>query len=320
MTAFAKTAERPPLNRLEHAEECLRARERQWWARYGRIEERYFWGLQHSWQPPARERYLASMAKLLTGSRHLVDYGCGDGWLARTIAQHIRIPVTGVDFSEEQVALANAANGNNPWTLFAQIDQVDDLPIVDGYIFHGVLHHLTAAEIHDLLERVATRCQSGSRVVLVEPCCFPGHEPDERDRVLLDSIDELAREPARAATDAGYAEPEEIRTVRTTGDGRWWGELPYGPSPMERPFEREELSALAHHYFEVNEDSLVQFLPASQGLAGQLALVAEYAPQLAQALALPLLQQMDALERVLLRMPKPPDSGWYMTLISAKVR
>jgi SAM-dependent methyltransferase len=320
MSAVADGAVLPPLKRREHAGEELRAREREWWARYGQVEERYFWGMQHSWQPLARKRYLETMAKLLAGTRHVVDYGCGNGWVARIIAEHIQAPVTGVDFSEEQIALANAASGDNPWTLFAQIEDVEELPIADGYILHGVLHHLTAHEIHGLLDRVATRCAAGSKVVLVEPCCFPGHGPDARDRVLLDLIDELVREPARAAAAAGVAEPDEIGAVRAAGDERWWGEIPYGPSPMERPFERDELSALAHHYFDVHEEKLVQFLPASQGLAGQLALVAEYAPDVAQAIATPLLWQMDVLERALLRMPEPPDAGWYMTLVSATVR
>jgi hypothetical protein len=89
---------------------------------------------------------------------------------------------------------------------------------------------------------------------------------------------------------------------------------------MEKPFEARELDLLLGRYFDVERSQPVQYLPASQGLGVELALLRDCAPEIADALAASLMPQVDALERALLRMPRPPDTGWYMNMIEATVR
>lgn len=297
---------------------ALRERELQWWARFGANEERYFWVLPHSWQPPARMRYLDRIAAGLADCSHVVDYGCGNGWLSRALAERLQRPVTGVDFSPEQIALASRANADCAWTLFAAIQGVEDLPPAPAYVFHGVLHHLSTHEIHDLLQRVAQ--VRGARAFFVEPVCFPLCKPDARDRVLLDEMEHLVQEPWRVAAERGVAVPEPVRGAREEGAERWWGEAPFGPSPMERPFEFAEFGPLLASYFDITTTELVQYLPASQALAGELAMLTDAHAALADELAPSLMAQMDALERAWLRMPQPADSGWYMALVEARTR
>jgi SAM-dependent methyltransferase len=308
------------LLRHPHTPPALRERELQWWARYGGIEERYSWGVVDSWQPPARLRYIGRMAEIFTDCSHVVDYGCGSGWLARMLAERLQRPVTGVDFSGEQIGLAAQRHADCPWTLFAPIDGPADLPRAPGYVFHGLLHHLSVAEIEALLDRVQTAAPRGARLVFVEPVCFPGNVPDIRDGVLLEAIDEVVKEPFREAQARGVVIVPAVQQARSEAETRWWGTAPYGPSPMEKPFERDELPRLLERWFDCKPQQLVQFLPASQALAGELALLRDCDEPLADAIAPGLMAQMDALERVVLRLPRQPDAGWYLQMIEARVR
>jgi SAM-dependent methyltransferase len=313
-------AETPlPLKRYPTGTAELRARELQWWARYADAEERYFWGLAGSWQPLARARYLDAMARALVDARHVVEYGCGNGWVARAIADRIRRPVTGLDFSPAQIELANASNRDCPWTLFLSIEGPRDLPSTDGYVFHGVLHHMAEDEIHQLLGRVAARAPRGARVILAEPVIYPGQHADDGARALYDEIQAMTGEPRRAAERAGFAESPQVAAARRAAGERCWGEPPHGPSPMEKPFEGDEFTRLVAHYFVIEDARIVQYLPASQTIASELALVASYAPEPMAALASCLLREVDALERALLRMPRKPDGGWYLQMICARV-
>ena len=308
------------LQRHASVSDALRQRELQWWAEFGVAEERYFWGLIDSWQPPSRMRYFAHMAQSLGACTHVIDYGCGSGWLTRALADRLQRPVTGLDFSPAQIDLSTRRHADCPWTLFSTIGGPQDLPRADGYVFHGLLHHLGSQEIHDLLGRLASHAMPGARAIFVEPVCFPGHVPQSHDRVLIDVIEELVKEPWRVAEARAIEIPEAVRHARVQGESRWWGEAPYGPSPMERPFEANEFGQLMGSYFEAAEVEYVQFLPASQALAAELALLTDAAPELAADIAPSLMAQMDALERVVLRLPKRPDTGWYMALAEVRIR
>ncbi len=308
------------LKRYAFTSDALRERELQWWATFGADEERYFWGLTDSWQPPARVRYIDRMAAYLADCQHVVDYGCGSGWMTRGVADRMQRPVTGIDFSPEQIALAAQANADCPWTLFMAITGVEQLPPAQGYVFHGVMHHLSQHEIHHLLERLSRLAPRGARMVFVEPVCYPGNKPDERDRVLLDAIEEIVTEPWRVAREQGVALVPSVQAARQRQDERWWGAAPHGPSPMEKPFEGRELDDLLSSYFDTQPGESVQYLPASQGLASELALLRDCNADLADTLATQLMPQVDALERVLMRMPRLPDSGWFLRMVQARVR
>ena len=171
-----------------------------------------------------------------------------------------------------------------------------------------------------LFRSVRAVAPRGARLVFVEPVCFPGNAPDARDKVLLDVIEDVVKEPFREAEARGVGIVPAVQQARDEAETRWWGAEPYGPSPMEKPFERDELALLLGQWFDCNTAQLVQFLPASQALAGELAMLRDCDQALADALAPGLMAQMDALERVVLRLPRQPDAGWYMQMIEARVR
>jgi hypothetical protein len=149
--------------------------------------------------------------------------------------------------------------------------------------------------------------------------CFPGHEPGDRDRVLAAVMEELVQEPWKVAGQRGVQAPPAVRKARAQADSRWWGKAPHGPAPMEKPFEGDELGRLVATFFDASPVELVQYLPASQALAAELAMLNDASPELVEEIAPSLMTQMDALERAWLRMPKPADLGWYMGFIEARV-
>lgn len=320
-TPRAPARVRPALSRNEFATPAEREREGRWWAAYAQIEERFYWVLPPDLQPVARQRYMQRIADFLRDAAHIIDYGCGNGWIARALARLVHARVTGLDFSPAQIALAQATEVPPGARVdFQTVAGPQDLPAAEAYVFHGVLHHLPASEIHELMAQVQRLAPSGARLVFVEPTCFPGQPVSAAHRALLDRIQALVEEPAAALRRLGREPSAPVQRVRETSSERWWGELPYGPSPLERPFAGAELSAVVSHYFELRDTAIVQYLPASQAAAGELAMLAEDAPELALSIAPALLEQVDELERQLMALQPLPDTGWYMQMLTATVR
>jgi SAM-dependent methyltransferase len=309
----------PALTRHLHITPEMRSEELRWWEQYALLEERYAWVLPPRLQPLARGRYLNKVAEAFAGCRHVVDFGCGNGWIARELASRVGCSITGLDFSEPQIALARAGGTAGGRIDFRVIDSVDALPRADGYLLHGVLHHLSITEIADLLSALSMRGSDGARVVVVEPVRFCGHEPTTEQRRTLERATALVAEVARRRDEAGVIESAETRAIRGRLAQRWWGKDPYGPSPLEKPFENGELAELLKQYFYVRDHSLVQLLDASQVLAGELALLDRDAPDLAARLARELFPAADAVEREILAWASRPDLGWYMVMATADV-
>lgn len=319
-TARKPTRPRPALARNEFTTPAERAREAHWWATYAWIEERFYWVLPPDLQPLARRRYVQRIADFLHDAVHVIDYGCGNGWIARALARRVRARVTGLDFSPAQIALARATEVPAGARIdFQSLAGPQDLPVADAYLFHGVLHHLPAAEIHDLMNQVQRLAPRGARLVFVEPACFTGQPVGDAQRALLDRIQVQVEEPAAALRRLGRVPSATVQRLREISSERWWGEQPCGPSPLERPFTGTELGTVVAHYFEPPELAVVQYLPASLAVASELAMLAEDAPELARSIAPALLGQVDELEGLLLASTPLPDSGWYLQMLTATV-
>lgn len=231
-TARKPTRPRPALARNEFTTPAERAREARWWATYAWIEERFYWVLPPDLQPLARRRYVQRIADFLHDAVHVIDYGCGNGWIARALARRVRARVTGLDFSPAQIALARATEVPAGARIdFQSLAGPQDLPVADAYLFHGVLHHLPAAEIHDLMNQVQRLAPRGARLVFVEPACFTGQPVGDAQRALLDRIQVQVEEPAAALRRLGRVPSATVQRLRGISSERWWGEQPCGPSP-----------------------------------------------------------------------------------------
>jgi SAM-dependent methyltransferase len=96
-------------------------------------------------------------ALLISGDvRSVLDFGCGAGWLANTVARHYGIPATGVDFTAKAIARARSVSRElktSDLVSFVVGDLFDfDGAAADLVTCTGVLHHTRSA--HGGFERI----------------------------------------------------------------------------------------------------------------------------------------------------------------------
>ena len=103
------------------------------------------------------EDYYEPFQKLIPDEAHVLDLGCGYGFLSYML--HFLNPdrkVTGVDYDEEKIAVANAGYLKEDTLSFFHAD-VTQYPITrhDVIIISDVLHYLGTPQQEDLLNRAA---------------------------------------------------------------------------------------------------------------------------------------------------------------------
>ena len=117
----------------------------------------------------------------ITPGKHVLDLGCGVGGAARYLAQECGCRVTGIDLTEEFIAVARELTARCGLTGQVAFEQADalDLPFEDASFDHAWSHNVTmniadkigfAAEARRVL-------RSGSRLSLAELAKGPAGEP-----------------------------------------------------------------------------------------------------------------------------------------------
>ena len=280
------------LDRLQHAPDALREREAEWWRLHGADEAR------------AQTLEGAGLRALST-----------DRWLAKLVG---KLPADGetvhIGYGSRGVA---AVLGTRHWDL-RSTRRWKRLPAADAYVFDRALYHLAAADIKALLDSAREQARPGALVVLIEPVCFPGNEPDAKDRAVVQAMDHLVSECAQTVNDRA---PESMRAwiaeVRMASAGRWWGEKPRGPSPLEQPFVHQELQQMVRRHFRFRGCEAVESLRETSALLAELRLLCEWNADEAASIARDFLPRLDMLERTLLSFPTLPDTSWYLTVCEA---
>jgi hypothetical protein len=108
-----------------------------------------------------------------------------------------------------------------------------------------------------------------------------------------------------------------VAEARTVWAGRWWGEPPRGPSPLEQPFVHQEPEQMLRQHFRFQSCEVVASLPESSALLGELRLLSEWNAEEAASITRDFLPRLDLLERTLLGLPTLPDTSWYLKLCVA---
>jgi cyclopropane fatty-acyl-phospholipid synthase-like methyltransferase len=139
----------------------------------------------------ARPLVLEELAPL-TGS-HVLDLGCGDGYVARLAAQAGAQSVFGIDISTEMVANAQrAAASGAPCRMTFKVGNATDLREYprgqfDRVIAVFMVSYLSRAEMTEVFRNVRSRLAPGGRFVFTVPHPFlPYIRPQEKP-VYFDS-------------------------------------------------------------------------------------------------------------------------------------
>lgn len=165
--------------------------EQAWWDRYGQLHEK-IWRYDERLTELVRGDYLDDMEEFLfQPGGHLLDFGCGTGWVGLRIARR-GMRLDGVDVSETQVTQArrNAAEAGVRTAEFRQggIEQITPQPRYDGVILHALLHHLSEGQTRKLMARLTEALSPGGHIYAYEPVA-PRPDPPVAawlvDKILL---------------------------------------------------------------------------------------------------------------------------------------
>jgi len=280
------------LDRLQRAPDGLREREAEWWQLHGPNEAR-----AQTLEPPelqalSTRRWVDQLLAKLPAFGDTVHIGYGSTGPAALLRAH-------------------------HWDL-RSTRRWKRLPRADAYVFHRALHHLASADIKALLDDVREQARPGAVIVLIEPVCFPGNEPDAKDRALVEAMDSLVRDGAQTVSDRAPAHVRaQIDEARAASAGRWWGDKPRGPSPLEQPFVHQELEQMLRQHFRFESCEVVESLRETSALRAELRLLSDWDAQEAASIARDFLPRLDVLERTLLSFRTLPDTSWYLKVCTA---
>lgn len=148
--------------------------EKEWWNKYSEIMNTQ-WQLTSSSNNKIRnDLYNFIEQKIYKNGAHLLDLGCGSGWLAHRFASK-GMKVTGIDFSDEQIQTAKSQYAHENATYICG-DILNDYDIqdiknkkFDRIFINAFLHHLPNIEIKILLEKISSMLAPGGTIFMYEP-------------------------------------------------------------------------------------------------------------------------------------------------------
>ncbi|MDQ6839883.1 MAG: class I SAM-dependent methyltransferase [Actinomycetota bacterium] len=297
--------------------------EQQWWSDHGDLEEDYCW-VQPPWEQRfLRHRYLRAITEVVNRDSTVLEMGCGTGWLSLLLARLGVESVVGIDFSEEQISRARASaraaglQRRAQFVIAGDDDHRIAHQVYDVVVMHAFLHHLSSQEIERSLAEAASRLDPGGRLVVVEPLNDP-HGPTVEPRAL--HLSRTLEGLPRRLHERGLRRmsPEEVM-VRSRLSTRNVASSPFGPSPKELPFEREELRLLLSQHFDV-----VATRPAlcmSHLVAQELLVAGLSQPRASRMARRPILGLARALDRRFMAGTAPrPRTVWSFEVFVCKRR
>ena len=120
----------------------------------------------------------ASSLRPVVTSAHVVELGCGSGWVGQSICGR-ELRITGTDFSASQIALAreNAARKRLDAFTHYQVATSGVWPSLDragtGILIHAFLHHLDGAELDAFFDMLHRNVPPGTQIWIYEPAFYP---------------------------------------------------------------------------------------------------------------------------------------------------
>lgn len=165
--------------------------EHEWWNCFSGIMA-YQWELDERLNAVVRRELVDDYTReLFKAGGTLLDLGCGNGWIAFHFAS-MGMQVVGLDFSSEQIALANATRERKGLTnvRFECRDIVnlgDDeyTAAFDSVMINAFLHHLHPLELVRVLRSVERMLRPGGTLYIYEPLVAGEPVSSSRDISLV---------------------------------------------------------------------------------------------------------------------------------------
>lgn len=288
-----------------------------WWDRYSAVEDEFCWTQTPAIQRFLRSDYISHIVESSRGSRLTVELGCGSGWLLVLLAKRGAENLVGLDFSDNQIALARQRAkeaGVEDRVRFEHVSEPRDVgdAACDLVIMHAFLHHLSVTEIERVVASASRLLSPTGRLIVFEPVRYPGEPMAERGRRLIDRINWLRGLPGRGMRRGFRSQSAAEQAVRALLREREVGIPPFGPAPKEIPFDPGEIQRLMAPMFTVS--AWKRCLCVSHEAAKELLLLRLSHPWRAQMLMWPLLWLVRRLERELLSLEKLPPLPWVFEM------
>ncbi|MEP6672096.1 MAG: class I SAM-dependent methyltransferase [Chthoniobacter sp.] len=134
---------------------------------YSRLSHAEFTAREFERNKSTREKLCAAVLRPSLGSDQVVlDYGCGPGFLARSVSPHVR-QVYAVDLSAGVIECARILNGapNITFLPTAQLDEIPDAAVDLVYSF-AVIQHVTDAVFREILATMLRKLKPGGQLLI----------------------------------------------------------------------------------------------------------------------------------------------------------
>jgi 2-polyprenyl-3-methyl-5-hydroxy-6-metoxy-1,4-benzoquinol methylase len=287
----------------------LDRQELDWWQKFAAVEEKFCWVQTPSVQRILRKPYIKKIVSAARSGSRIAELGCGVGWLSILLAQNSNAKVVGMDFSSEQIRLANEAAiqaGVSQKVQFKVATSTELKSSADRYdllVMHAFLHHLSICEIQDAISTAKHLIAEGGRLFLFEPVRYNDASQAAKRRLrLLVRLQNFSLGLHRRGLRKISKQEAEIRSFIAQ---RNVGVAPCGPSPKEIPFLPDEIPALLNGHFTIQKRE--PFMVSSHLIAQEILLSELSYPRLAKLLGRPILWISRFLERQILRYHCPAD-------------
>ena len=301
----------------------LQTKEIEWWEKFAEVEDKYCWVQPAEIQEIIRADYVREIIRTVPKGGRILDLGCGAGWLCVNLAKFGAEEVWGIDFSANQIALAqaNAARAGVAEKIKFICGDATEIAkssgLFDCLLLHAFLHHLDRTEIERTLECALSCLKPGGLLIIFEPVMWPEKQPGHTNpwEVRLGALARLANRGQRLGFRKMGSQEKESRALIGS---RNWGTPPHGVSPKEMPFAPGELETILDKKFEVVK---TRHCMAIAHLVMQEWLLRQLSHPISTRLAIPFVARLAAfMERHLLSSSELPTGRWIFEMFVCNLR
>lgn len=197
------------------------AHEHSWWNENAAVVAKV-WEMSADVSWAVRSRYLTRARRFFTefGKAHVLELGCGSGWVGQSIAGP-SLTVTGTDFSESQIAMARERArrfGIAPYTNYKVVANgawpATAAPPT-GILVHAFLHHLNGREIDEFFARLIGSVAPGTQLWIYEPAYYaaPPAAPSSIEYEIIRKGWDITARASRLYAKLGLVDRETLTSI-----------------------------------------------------------------------------------------------------------